>query len=73
MYSNQIVVLSSIKKITNQVSLVIENPNTEIPDFNANSFVNGLLSNTLSYLIARYGDKVAENIDLSSLSFFKKK
>ena len=55
------------------VKLVIENPNTEIPDFNANSFVNGLLSNTMSYLIARYGDKVAENIDLSSLPFFKKK
>ena len=55
------------------VKLVIEDPNTEIPDFNANSFVNGLLSNTISYLIARYGDKVAENIDLSSLPFFKKK
>ena len=30
-----------------------------IPDFNANDFISGLLSNTLSYLIARYGDKVA--------------
>lgn len=44
-----------------------------IPDLNANDFLNGLLSNTIAYLIARYGNKIAEDIDLSSLSFFKKK
>ena len=55
------------------VKLVIEDPTTEIPDFNANSFVNGLLSNTIAYLMARYGNKVAEGIDLSSLPFFKRK
>ena len=55
------------------VKLVIEDPGVEIPEFNANSFVNGMLSNTIAYLIARYGNKVAEGIDLSSLPFFKKK
>ena len=55
------------------VKLVVEDPNTTIPDFDSNSFVNGLLSNTISYLVARYGNKVAEGIDLSNLSFFKKK
>ena len=45
----------------------------EIPDLNANDFLNGLLSNTIAYLIARYGNKVAEDIDLSNLPFFKKK
>lgn len=45
----------------------------EIPNFNANNFIDGLLSNTLSYLVARYGDKVASNIDLSNLTFFKRK
>lgn len=47
--------------------------NDIIPDFNANDFISGLLSNTLSYLIARYGDKVAINIDLSNLTFFRRK
>ena len=45
----------------------------KIPNFNANDFINGLLSNTLSYLVARYGNKVTSNIDLSNLSFFKRK
>jgi hypothetical protein len=45
----------------------------KIPNFNANDFINGLLSNTLSYLVARYGDKVTSNIDLSNLPFFKRK
>lgn len=45
----------------------------KIPNFNANDFINGLLSNTLSYLIARYGDKITSNIDLSNLPFFKRK
>ncbi len=44
-----------------------------ITDSNDNDFLNGLLSNTIAYLIARYGNKIAEDIDLSSLSFFKKK
>lgn len=45
----------------------------KIPNFNANDFINGLLSNTLSYLVARYGNKITSNIDLSNLSFFKHK
>lgn len=53
--------------------LVIEDPTTVIPDFNANTFVNGLIGNTIAYLIARYGDKVADGIDLSSIPFFKRK
>ena len=48
-------------------------PEVEIPDFSANDFLNGLISNTLSYFIARYGNKIAEGIDLSSLQLFKKK
>ena len=44
-----------------------------IPNFCSNQFVDGLLSNTIAYLIARYGNKVAENIDLTNLPFFKKK
>jgi hypothetical protein len=43
------------------------------PDFAYDQMTLGLLSNFVCYLIARYGDKVSENIDLSSLSFFSKK
>jgi hypothetical protein len=43
------------------------------PNFAYDQMTLGLLSNFVCYLIARYGDKVSENIDLSSLSFFKKK
>jgi uncharacterized protein YoxC len=43
------------------------------PDFAYDQMTLGLLSNFVCYLIARYGDKISENIDLSDLSFFKKK
>jgi hypothetical protein len=43
------------------------------PDFAYDQMTYGLLSNFVCYLIARYGDKLAENIDFSDLGFFKKK
>jgi hypothetical protein len=43
------------------------------PEFAHDTMSHGLLSNFLCYLIARYGGKLAENIDLSELVFFKKK
>jgi hypothetical protein len=43
------------------------------PEFAHDEMTTGLLSNFICYLIARYGDKISENIDLSNLSFFKKK
>lgn len=42
------------------------------PDFKANSFMDGLVSNVVSYLVARFGDKVAEHIDLTAFKIFKK-
>jgi hypothetical protein len=45
----------------------------EKPDFAYDAMSVGLLSNFVCYLIARYGDKVSENIDLSSLKFFNVK
>lgn len=44
----------------------------EIPDFAANTFLSALASNAVSYLVARFGSKVTESIDLSSLPIFKK-
>lgn len=44
----------------------------EIPDFAANTFLSALVSNAVSYLIARFGSKVTESVDLSSLPIFKK-
>lgn len=44
----------------------------EIPDFAANTFLSALASNAVSYLIARFGSKVTESIDLSGLPIFKK-
>jgi hypothetical protein len=43
------------------------------PDFAYDSMSHGMLSNIVCYLFARYGDKIAENIDLSNLSIFKRK
>jgi hypothetical protein len=43
------------------------------PTFAHDQMTLGLLSNFICYLIARYGDKISENIDLSNLTFFKKK
>ena len=44
----------------------------EIPDFAANTFLSALASNAVSYLVARFGSKVTESVDLSSLPIFKK-
>ena len=49
------------------------NSGLELPDFNADNFLDGLVSNTVSYLISRFGNKIAENIDLSSFKMFTKK
>ena len=43
-----------------------------VPEFYANDFMDGLVSNVAAYLIARFGDKIAEHIDLSSFKLFKK-
>jgi hypothetical protein len=43
------------------------------PTFAHDQMTQGLLSNFICYLIARYGDKISENIDLSNLEFFKRK
>lgn len=50
-------------------------PNASVegkPDFASNAMTDGLLSNVLSYLCARFGSKIAENIDLTKLPFFCK-
>ena len=44
----------------------------EMPDFAANTFLSALASSAVSYLIARFGSKVTESVDLSSLPIFKK-
>ncbi len=49
------------------------NSGLDLPDFNADNFLDGLVSNTVSYLISRFGNKVAENIDLSNFKLFMKK
>ena len=54
------------------VKATVEN-GVEIPSFSVNDFTSGVLSNTIAYLIARFGNKVAEGIDLSDFKFFKKK
>jgi hypothetical protein len=43
----------------------------EVPEFAANTFLSALASNAVSYLIARFGSKVTESIDLSCLPIFK--
>lgn len=45
----------------------------EMPDYCANEFLDGVVGNVISYLTARFGNKVAENIDLSSFKLFQKK
>jgi hypothetical protein len=45
----------------------------ERPDFSYGEFTDGLLSNFICYLVARYGDKIAENVDLSNLAFLRRK
>ena len=44
-----------------------------LPEYGTNDFIDGLTSNVIAYLIARYGNKLAENIDLSSFKYFKAK
>lgn len=43
----------------------------EVPEFAANTFLSALASNAVSYLIARFGSKVTESVDLSCLPIFK--
>ena len=44
-----------------------------IPYFATSELIECIMSNFLSYLFCRYGTKTMENIDLSSIPFFKKK
>lgn len=48
-------------------------PNVTIPKFATDKFFDGLLSNFIGYLVARFGSKVATDVDLSSIPFFKRK
>lgn len=43
-----------------------------LPQFSSDEFISGVVSNVVAYLIARYGNKVSENIDLSKIKMFKK-
>lgn len=43
-----------------------------IPTFDSNDFLNGFVSNVVVYLIARFGNKMFENIDLTGFKLFKK-
>ena len=45
---------------------------TMLPSFAINDFIEGVLTNTVSYTVARFGNKIAEKIDLTSIKFFKK-
>lgn len=44
-----------------------------IPDFNINGILECSMTAFISYIVCRYGEKVTENIDLSSIPFFKKR
>ena len=41
-------------------------------EVSSDEFISGVVSNVVAYLIARYGNKVSENIDLSKIKMFKK-
>lgn len=43
-----------------------------IPDFATDNFITGIVSNMVSYLIARFGSKLGKCIDLSSFRLFAK-
>lgn len=43
-----------------------------IPTFDSNDFLNGFVSNVVVYLVARFGNKMFENIDLTGFKLFKK-
>jgi hypothetical protein len=59
----------------NNVDIFDKNTNVLLPkpNFFYDQMTYGLLSNFVCYLIARYGDKLGENIDFSELTFFKRK
>jgi hypothetical protein len=59
----------------NNVDILDKNTNELLakPNFFYDQMTYGLLSNFVCYLIARYGDKLAENVDFSGLGFFKGK
>ena len=54
------------------IATLFSEKGTTIPVFNANDFVDGLVSNVSAYLLSRFGDKVVEHIYLSSFKLFKK-
>ena len=43
-----------------------------IPEYSMNSFLDGVVANVISYLVARYGNKLFENVDLTCIKLFKK-
>lgn len=43
------------------------------PDFSIKGMIECVMTSFISYTVCRYGTKVTENIDLSSVPFFKKK
>lgn len=45
---------------------------TSLPSYGTDEFIEGILTNTVSYVVARFGNKIAEKIDLSNIKFFKK-
>ena len=52
--------------------IVVTQPNSIIPNYSTDELLNGVISNVIAYLLARYGNKVSESIDLSSVRLFKK-
>lgn len=51
----------------------VNNTTYSRPIFAGDSLLSGLLSNVIAYLMARFGSKLSSEIDLSSLTFFKRK
>jgi hypothetical protein len=43
------------------------------PEFDIKGMIECVITSFVSYTVCRYGTKVTENIDLSSIPFFKKK
>lgn len=54
------------------VSICAE-PDAKVPDFATDNFITGIVSNMVSYLVARFGSKLGKCIDLSSFRLFAKK
>ena len=54
------------------VSICVKEGET-VPDFATDNFITGIVSNMVSYLIARFGSKLGKCIDLSNFRLFAKK